>query len=125
MIIKKIKYLINLLRRNIISIIFVLFTIGLVIFSNSNLQAAKNGLDLWIKSVVPALLPFFIATELLSNTNIVPVLGRFLNKFMRPIFNVPGEGSFAFIMGIISGYPVGAKIVTNLRQERHLFKRRI
>ena len=35
---------------------------------------------------------------------------------MRPIFNVPGEGAFAFIMGIISGYPIGAKIVTNFRQ---------
>ena len=34
---------------------------------------------------------------------------------MNPIFNVPGEGAFAFIMGIISGYPVGAKIVTNFR----------
>lgn len=28
-----------------------------------------------------------------------------------------GEGSFAFIMGIISGYPTGAKIVTNFRNE--------
>lgn len=27
-----------------------------------------------------------------------------------------GEGAFAFIMGIISGYPVGAKIVTKLRE---------
>ena len=35
---------------------------------------------------------------------------------MKPIFNIRGEGSFAFIMGIISGYPVGAKIVANLIQ---------
>ncbi len=43
-------------------------------------------------------------------------MGKALNKFMRPIFNVPGEGAFAFIMGIISGYPIGAKIVTNFRE---------
>lgn len=36
---------------------------------------------------------------------------------MRPIFNVPGEGAFAFLMGIISGYPVGAKIVTKFRED--------
>ena len=35
---------------------------------------------------------------------------------MRPLFNVPGEGAFPLIMGIISGYPVGAKIVTNFRK---------
>ncbi len=34
---------------------------------------------------------------------------------MKPIFNVPGEGAFPFIMGIITGYPVGAKIVSNLK----------
>lgn len=76
----------------------------------------KHGLALWADSVLPALLPFFIATELLSHTSVIPFLGRVLNKFMRPIFNVPGEGAFAFIMGIISGYPVGAKIVTKLRE---------
>ena len=76
----------------------------------------KHGLALWADSVLPALLPFFIATELLSYTSVIPFLGRVLNKFMRPIFNVPGEGAFAFIMGIISGYPVGAKIVTKLRE---------
>jgi len=27
-----------------------------------------------------------------------------------------GEGAFPFLMGIISGYPVGAKIVTKLRE---------
>jgi len=87
------------------------------LFSSDNLLAAKNGLFLWTSSVVPSLLPFFIATELLGYTNIVSILGRFLNKFMRPIFNVPGEGSFALIMGIISGYPVGAKIVSNFKKQ--------
>lgn len=36
---------------------------------------------------------------------------------MRPVFRVPGIGAYAFIMGIISGYPVGAKIVTKFRQD--------
>ena len=35
---------------------------------------------------------------------------------MKPLFNVRGEGSFALIMGIISGYPTGAKIACKFRQ---------
>ena len=31
---------------------------------------------------------------------------------------MPGEGAFALIMGIISGYPVGAKIVSNLKEQK-------
>lgn len=36
---------------------------------------------------------------------------------MRPIFNIPGEGSFPFLMGIISGYPTGAKIVADFKEK--------
>lgn len=91
------------------------FTICLVLFSKNNLEAAKMGLSLWANSVIPSLLPFFIATELLGYTNVVYCCGKLLNKFMQPIFKVPGEGAFALLMGIISGYPVGAKIVANLK----------
>lgn len=90
------------LRKNILSIIFILFAICLVIFSKDNLTASKEGLELWVTSVVPALLPFFIACELLSHTDIIDYLGRKLTKIMKPIFNVPGEGAFPLVMGIIS-----------------------
>ncbi len=105
------------LKQMVIPICIYVFTVFLILFSSDNLVAAKNGLFLWAFCVVPSLLPFFIATELLSYTNIVSILGKFLNKFMRPVFNVPGEGAFALIMGIISGYPVGAKIVINLKKQ--------
>lgn len=104
------------LKKFLLPLVLILFTACLVIFSNSNLKAAKNGLVLWANSVVPSLFPFFVATELLSHTNFTYYLGRLLNRFMKPIFNVRGEGSFAFIMGIISGYPMGAKIAANFRE---------
>ncbi len=81
--------IINLIKKNLLTFIFTLFLIFLVIFSQTNLFAAKNGLDLWAKNVVPSLFPFFIATELLNYTNIPYYLGKLTNKFMRPLFNVP------------------------------------
>ncbi len=105
-------------RKNIISILFCLFCIGLIFFSNSNLNAAKNGLILWATAVVPSLFPFFVSTELLNNTNIISYLGKLLNPIMKPLFNIPGEGAFAFLMGLISGYPVGAKIVSNFVENK-------
>lgn len=104
-------------KKHILPTFFLLFTISLVLFSRENLVATKNGILLWANSVLPALLPFFIATELLSRTNIVKNIGIFLTPFMRPLFHVPGIGGYALIMGIISGYPVGAKLVTNFRKE--------
>ena len=113
---KKSNFIILSIKQNIIPAIFCIFTVCLVIFSKSNLVAAKEGLALWANNVVPSLLPFFIATELLNYTNVVTVLGKLLKPIMEPIFHIPGSGSYAFIMGFISGYPTGAKIVVNLRQ---------
>lgn len=103
------------LKRNIVPIIFVIFLIGLVTFSKSNLYAAKAGLKLWANNVVPSLFPFFIATNLLGHTNVVNHISKRCNVLMRPIFNVPGQSAYALLLGFISGYPVGAKIVTDLR----------
>ena len=113
---KKTYFYIFKLKKLIFPLIFITFTICLILFSNTNLSAAKNGLVLWANSIVPVLFPFFVATELLSHTNFTYYLGKVLNKFMQPLFNVRGEGSFAFIMGIISGYPIGAKIAANFRE---------
>jgi len=104
------------IKQLLLPFMLIMFTGCLVIFSKTNLSAAKSGLVLWANSIVPSLFPFFVATELLSHTNFTYYLGKILNRFMKPIFNVRGEGSFAFIMGIISGYPIGAQIAASFRE---------
>ena len=118
----KIKIFVCSIRQNGVSIIICMFCIGLILYSNSSLKAAKDGLVLWATAVVPSLFPFFISIELLSHTNIVKTLGKYLNPIMRPLFNVPGEGAFAFLMGLISGYPVGAKVVVKLFEQNIVTK---
>ena len=109
-------FLVIKLKRNFFAIIFLCFAFSILIFSKNNLAAVKTGLTSWATSVVPSLFPFFVATELLMHTNIVNFLGRILNRFMKPLFNIDGKGSFGFIMGLISGYPVGAKIACEFRK---------
>ncbi|MGN1299681.1 MAG: sporulation integral membrane protein YlbJ [Candidatus Scatovivens sp.] len=105
-------------KKFLFTFLILAFILSLVLFSKSNLDAAKNGLLIWTNSIIPSLFPFFVATELLCSTNFINIMGDYLNRFMRPLFNVPGQGSFALIMGIISGYPTGAKIVCNLRNNK-------
>lgn len=112
---KKFHFFLFKLKRNIISIFLLVFMVCLVLFSKSCMQAAKSALKLWANSIVPTFLPFFIATECLSKTNMPYFFSKIFNPIMEPIFNVTGIGSFALIMGILSGYPVGAKIAVDLR----------
>lgn len=105
------------IKKIVIPLLFFLLTIFLVIFSKENIIAANKALILWATVVVPSLLPFFILVELLKHTLLLKYLNKICTPLMKPIFNVSGEGSFALIMGVLSGYPVGAKIVANLRKE--------
>lgn len=92
-------FIILSLKKNIIPAIFCIFTVCLVIFSKNNLVAAKDGLLLWANNVVPSLLPFFIATELLSYTNVITILGKLLKPIMEPVFHVPGSRKLCFFDG--------------------------
>lgn len=110
------------IKNNMLPILLIFFTIALIVFSSSNLVAAKSGIVLWAASIVPSIFPFFVATELISNTQIPYLLGKLFTPFMKPLFNINGEGSFALIFGIICGYPMGAKITCNLRKQNILKK---
>lgn len=102
----------------IFSIIFCLLVACIVIYPNEAFSSAKDGLMLWFNVVCPSLLPFFICVEILIGLGIVSFFGSAFKPLVRPLFNVPGEGSFSFFMSIASGYPVGARITARLRQEK-------
>ncbi|EOD00888.1 sporulation integral membrane protein YlbJ [Caldisalinibacter kiritimatiensis] len=72
--------------------------------------------------MLPSLLPFFILSEILIGLGIVDFIGTLLQPLMKPIFNVPGEGAFPFVMSITSGYPVGVKITSKLLCENKINK---
>ncbi len=93
----------------------VLVTVGVVFYSEQSFRAAYKGLLIWWEIVLPALLPFFILTEILFGLGVVHFIGTFLEPLMRPLFRIPGVGAFAFAMGLASGYPIGAKITGDLR----------
>ncbi len=93
-------------------------TVGIIAFPEDSFRAALDGLAVWWEIEIPALLPFFVASEILMGLGVVHMLGVLLEPLMRPMFNVPGVGAYALAMGLASGYPMGAKITAQLRSKR-------
>ncbi|WP_163970763.1 sporulation integral membrane protein YlbJ [Oceanobacillus halotolerans] len=100
--------------------ITIFFAFSLIRFPDQALEASIRGLNMWWEIVFPSLLPFFITAELLIAFGVVKFIGVLCEPIMRPLFNVPGSGSFAWAMGMASGYPSGAKISARLREEKQL-----
>ena len=99
----------------------ILFCFGLVFFSSSNIESVHNALDLFLNAIFPSLFPFLIVSELLCHTFVISLISSKLGPIMK-IFNSPKISAYPFVMGLISGYPVGARIVANLRTENKITK---
>lgn len=92
--------------------------VSMVMYPETAFRSSLEGLKIWWEVVFPALLPFFIASEILMGFGVVHFLGVLLEPFMRPVFRVPGTGAFVMAMGLASGYPIGAKLTARLREQK-------
>ncbi|MDR0813997.1 MAG: sporulation protein [Oscillospiraceae bacterium] len=95
---------------------------ALIVYPKQSVDAAKSGVELCWNVIVPSLFPFFVLSALIISTGVADLLGRFCEKIMRPLFNVSGASSAAFVLGFIGGYPVGAKTVITLYNGRKCTK---
>ena len=77
-------------------------------------QGVRDGIELCLTSVIPALFPFFAASQLLVSLGAAEVLGRAAGPLFRRLFGIGGAGASAFLLGLIGGYPVGAKTTESL-----------
>ncbi|HEY8909211.1 MAG TPA: sporulation integral membrane protein YlbJ [Desulfosporosinus sp.] len=93
-----------------------LLALGMFLYPQEVLNSAGGGLTLWWRFVLPALLPFFVLSELLMAAGFVHFLGVLLESFMRPVFRLPGKAAFVVAMGYTSGFPMGAVLTAKLRQ---------
>ena len=87
--------------------------IMMVVLDNKNaLAGGVAGIELCLKTVIPALLPFFFLTGIITNT-----LQKPLQKLFVPIgklFRIPKGAEYVLVLSLLGGYPIGAKAVSNL-----------
>ena len=92
--------------------------LGLLVFPSESMQAAKDGLSLCYNVIIPSLFPFFVLSGLVIELGLARYLGRAAEHVMRPLFNVGGACASAFVLGIIGGYPVGARTAILLYEKK-------
>lgn len=90
------------------AVLFMLINSGAVI------KYSRDALDMCFEFIIPTLFPFFVMSGLLIYSGFGSVLARAAGPVMRPLFNVAPAGAAAFVLGIISGFPLGAATAADL-----------
>ena len=77
--------------------------------------ACAEGIALWAKVVLPALFPFLVLTAWIARSGMIVGLGRKLSPLLRRC-GLPAASAGAFLLSIVSGYPVGSRVVADLQR---------
>lgn len=90
----------------------------LIFDSRRALLGAASGVELCIKTVIPALFPFFVLSMLLTDSLIgsAPYPVKIVTQFL----GIPKAAAPALIPSVLGGYPVGAKCIGDLYQKRQI-----
>ena len=85
----------SLFKNKIIILAALFWCVVMVALPEVTSKASKEAIGLWMNAVVPTLLPFLILSNFIKLTGIVQ--------------GIPAK-IYPFIMGFLSGYPMGARI---------------
>lgn len=102
--------------RTFVTVAALLLCAAMVVRPHAAVYAARDAVLLCLNVVVPSLFPFLICSQIFIRGGAADLLGRWLSGLMRPLFGVPGGGALAVVLGIVSGYPVGAACIAALYQ---------
>lgn len=97
-----------------------LITVLILLNGEQSIQYAKNALNICYDVIIPSLFPFFMCSGLLIYSGFCESLARLCRPVMMPLFNINGSGAAAFVLGILSGYPLGAVTACQLYENRYL-----
>ena len=97
----------------------ILFLMGasLFLYPTQSAQGARVGVNLCLELLIPSLFPFFVLSSFFIATGFVQICSKPTEGMMRRVLGVSGPGAAAFCLGLIGGYPAGARAVAQLVEQ--------
>lgn len=98
----------------LLSIFLIFIIIDIIISPSRFISAGLNGISAWAFNVLPSVLPFMILTRLLNELGLIEKICIPFSKIMKKLFGTGSISSYVFFMSVLSGYPVGSKMIADL-----------
>lgn len=78
------------------------------------LDYAYTGLMLWLEKMIPTLLPFMIISGIMIRLNLTERFARCFHPLFHTIWGTSLNGSYVLLMGMLCGFPMGARVIGEL-----------
>lgn len=106
-----------------ISVLCVLLFLLLFLDSETASEQMKRGMRICFDTLIPSIFPFMVISELLVRSGACEPISRIMRRPMEFLFGVSGECASALVLGIVCGFPVGAKVAASLCSRGEITKK--
>ncbi len=76
-----------------------------------------NSCKIWLYNLLPTIFPFYIVVDLLVNYDFIKIIEFSLEKPFYKMFGLKSSAIFILIFSMLTGFPSGAKYISNLLKE--------
>ena len=104
-------------KRDVLCLLVGLAFVALLADAEGVRQGMGEALALCAETVIPSQFLFLAASSLLVSLGVGELLAPKLEFLMWPLFRVDGAGATALILGLVGGYPIGARTAAELYRE--------
>ena len=105
-------------KNKIITIIILAICFVFILNPSVYSKSCLNAISVWALNVLPMLLPFFIFTRII--VSICPPKKSVLDKPFKKFYNTPNGSFLIFFLSVISGYPMGAKLISDMYENKYI-----
>lgn len=106
----------------LITVLFLLLFYLMLSHPAESIYYAFMGLTLWFQKMIPTLFPFMLLSGLMVRMNLTEPFAGFLRPVLRPFFPISANGIYVIVMGFLCGFPMGAKVISELYERDRLSK---
>ena len=75
-----------------------------------------NGISIWAKNVLPTILPFMIFSGIATKSGGIQLISH-KGTLCKKLFGTPSDCDWIYLLSLLCGYPVGAKLIAEQYQK--------
>lgn len=109
------KQIINRINTIVLCVIVSATCIGMIIFSAQVKDAVTVSVQRCLNVIIPSLFAFMALSQIILKSGISSYIAKPFGLFTKYVLNMPCDLFFVFLMSSIAGYPVGIKMLSDLK----------
>lgn len=99
------------------------FGVLIIIYSKAVAASVLTALERCLTVIIPSLYIFTALSGFFINSGTYQLLGKFFGTFSRCILKIPEELFGIFLISSVAGYPIGAKLISELYDRSEINKK--